>query len=72
VRADRFLYIDGDGVLNTSAEPERLRVYTVPEVRALFEQVGLAWEAVYGCLSLPPEPLVTGRQDRVVVVGRRD
>lgn len=36
-----FLFIDDEGVCNSAAEPERIRVYALPEWRAMLERVGL-------------------------------
>lgn len=36
-----FVFVDDEGVLNTAAEQERIRVYSLPEWRALCDGAGL-------------------------------
>jgi len=55
-----FMFLDDEGVLNTAAELERIRVYSLPEWRALFDGAGLALEHA---LAEPRLPLVAYDRD---------
>lgn len=69
--ASEFFFIDAGGVLNTAAEQERIRVYSVPEWRAMFARVGLHLTHALGETKLP---LVTYDRDHyanLVIVGRK-
>ncbi len=66
-----FLFIDADGVLNTAAEPERIRVYSVPEWRALFDQVGLIMTHTLADTKLPLVPYDRDHYGNLVIVGRK-
>jgi SAM-dependent methyltransferase len=48
-----FMFVDGDGVLNTAAEPERIRVYSLPEWRAMLAAVGLELSQALADTKLP-------------------
>jgi SAM-dependent methyltransferase len=48
-----FMLIDDEGVLNTAAEPERIRVYSLPEWRAMFDDVGLELTHALADTKLP-------------------
>jgi SAM-dependent methyltransferase len=50
---NEFSYIDPDGTLNTAAEPERIRVYSLPEWRAMLAQVGLTLTHALADTRLP-------------------
>lgn len=68
---NEFTFIDEDGVLNTSAQPERIRVYSLPEWRALFADVGLT---MTHALAQPKLPLVTYDRDHygnLLIVGKK-
>jgi SAM-dependent methyltransferase len=66
-----FRYFDRDGNLNVCAEPERIRVYSLPELTVLLQNVGLPLRAAYGGIDLPPRPYGPRRHDRLIVVGRK-
>lgn len=51
--ASEFLFIDGEGVCNTAAEPERIRVYALPEWRAMLAGAGLALTHALADTKLP-------------------
>jgi SAM-dependent methyltransferase len=68
--ASEFLFIDAEGVLNTAAEPERIRVYSLPEWRALFAGAGLAMTQALADTKLPPVPYGRDHFDNLVLVGR--
>jgi len=71
VRHGTFGYIDRDGNLNVCAEPERIRVYSLPELTALLHDAGLPLRAAYGSTSLPPRPYGERHHDRMIVIGRK-
>jgi hypothetical protein len=54
--------------MNLSAEPERIRVYNLPELRAMIARAGLEFAAVYANHELPAVPYETDHPDRLVVV----
>jgi SAM-dependent methyltransferase len=51
-----FLFIDDGGVCNTAAEPERIRVYSLPEWRDLLDRVGLKLTHALADTRLPLVP----------------
>jgi ubiquinone/menaquinone biosynthesis C-methylase UbiE len=66
-----FAFIDADGVLNTATEPERIRVYSLPEWHEMFTSVGLELTHALADTKLP---LVTYDRDHygnLVIVGQR-
>lgn len=65
-----FMFIDADGVLNTAAEQERIRVYSLPEWRELFAQVGLAMIHALADTKLPLVPYDRDHYGNLVVVGQ--
>jgi len=67
-----FTYLDPDGVLNTAAEPERIRVYSLPEWRAFFAQAGLALTHALADTKLPLVPYDQDHYDNLVIVGRKE
>jgi SAM-dependent methyltransferase len=69
--ASEFLFIDGDGVLNTAAEPERIRVYSLPEWRALCGRVGLTLTHALADTKLPLVPYDRDHYGNLVIVGRK-
>jgi D-alanine-D-alanine ligase len=71
VRSTTYRYIDGDGYLNLGEEPERIRVYTLPELTQLIAAAGLRVDAVYGRFALPLTPYGIDCRQRCQVVGRR-
>jgi SAM-dependent methyltransferase len=66
-----FMFVDDDGVLNTSAEPERIRVYSLPEWRAMFRATGLVLTHALADTKLPPVPYDRDHYGNLVVAGRR-
>jgi SAM-dependent methyltransferase len=66
-----FLFLDGEGVLNTAADGERIRVYSLPEWRGLFEQVGLTLSHALADTKLPPVPYDRDHYGNLVLVGRK-
>lgn len=71
VRTSTFQYIDAEGHLNVAEEPERIRVYTLPELAQMIKAAGLELEAVYGRIALPLAPYGPGCRERRLVVGRK-
>ncbi len=71
VRTATFHYIDREGRLNVAEEPERIRVYTLPELTQMITTAGLELEAVYGRLALPLTPYGPDCRERRLVVGRK-
>lgn len=71
VRTSSYRYIDGDGRLNVAEEPERIRVYTLPELTGMITRVGLQVEAVYGRQALPLTRYGPDCRERRLVVGSR-
>lgn len=70
-RISEFRYLDADGVMNLPAEPERIRVYNLPELRAMIARAGLEFVAAYANHELPTVPYETDHPDRLVVVARK-
>ena len=66
-----FRYLDRDGNLNLCAEPERIRVYSLPELTVLLRETGLPLRAAYGGVSLPPRSYSPCHHDRLMVIGRK-
>jgi SAM-dependent methyltransferase len=64
-----FRFIDAGGVLNTAAEPERIRVYSLPEWRAMFDGVGLALTHALADTKLPLVPYDRDHYGNLVIVG---
>lgn len=71
IRHGIFHYIDRDGNMNVCAEPERIRVYSLPELTVLLCDAGLPLHAAYGSASLPPRRYGERYHDRMIVVGRK-
>jgi len=71
VRQTGFLYIDAKGVVSRMEEPERIRIYTLPELMGLLQATDLEYVAAYGGHSLPPVLYDAANADRLVVVARR-
>jgi ubiquinone/menaquinone biosynthesis C-methylase UbiE len=53
IYVSEFMFIDADGTLNISAEKERIRVYTLPEWRALLAGAGLTMTYALADTKLP-------------------
>jgi len=71
VRISEFRYLDAGGVMNLLAEPERIRVYTLPELRVMIAQAGLELLGAYANHQLPAVPYDTDNSGRLVVVARK-
>jgi SAM-dependent methyltransferase len=69
--ASEFLFLDADGVLNTSAQEERIRVYSLPEWRVLFAGAGLDVEHALADTKLPMVPYDRDHYGNLVLVGRK-
>jgi SAM-dependent methyltransferase len=65
-----FMFIDGDGVLNTSAEPERIRVYSLPEWQDMCRQVGLTVTHALADTKLPLVPYDRDHYGNLVIVAQ--
>jgi SAM-dependent methyltransferase len=70
-RTGTMRFLDSDGVMNTAAEPERIRVYSLPEFRGLLDGAGLSLVGAYGANSLPAVPYDREHPRRLVVVAER-
>jgi SAM-dependent methyltransferase len=64
-------YLDADGVMNEWAEPERIRIYNLPEFEAILRGAGLEGVEAYGASELPPVPYDAEHPERLVVTARR-
>jgi len=71
VRQTGFLFVDGEGVVSRMEEPERIRIYTLPELMGLLATTGYEYVAAHGGHSLPPVPYDAEHPDRLVVVAQR-
>ena len=65
-----FRRLDAEGVMNLATEPERIRVYTLPELRAMVSRAGSEFVAAYANHELPAVPYDANHPDRLVVVAR--
>jgi SAM-dependent methyltransferase len=70
VRTSWFRFIDSDGRLNVPGEPERIRVYSLPELRQMIMAAGLTLESVFGRFELPLTLYGPECRKRRVLVGR--
>jgi hypothetical protein len=66
-----FMFVDDEGVLNTAAEPERIRVYSLPEWRAMFGGVGLTLSHALADSKLPLVPYDRDHYGNLIVVGQK-
>jgi ubiquinone/menaquinone biosynthesis C-methylase UbiE len=66
-----FRFTDNEGVTHLWDDHERVRLYTLPELRQMFAQAGLEISAAYGDLRLPPLPYGLECHREMIVVGRR-
>ncbi len=66
-----FRFTDNDGVTHEWDDHERVRLYTLPELRYRFSQAGLAIDEVYGNVLLPHVPYGPDCHQEMIVVGRR-
>jgi SAM-dependent methyltransferase len=66
-----FMFVDVDGLLNTAAEQERIRVYSLPEWREMFTGVGLTMAHALADTKLPLVPYDRDHYSNLVLVGQR-
>ncbi len=66
-----FRFTDNDGVTHLWNDHERVRLYTLPELRRMFGHAGLEISAVYGDILLPSVPYGPDCHREMIVVGRR-
>lgn len=66
-----FMFIDGNGVLNTAADQERIRVYSLPEWKTMFARVGLTMTHALADTKLPLTFYDRDHYDNLVIVGRK-
>ncbi len=71
VSHSEFRFTDRDGVTHRWDDHERIRVYTLPELRHMFDQAGLELYAAYGDFRLPPVAYGPDCHRQMIVVGRR-
>lgn len=71
VREATFRYVDRQGRVNLAQEPERIRVYTLPELQRMIGEAGMELEAVYGKMRLPLTPYGPNCRQRRLVVGHK-
>lgn len=69
--ASEFMFIDPEGTLNTSAEEERIRVYTLPEWRVLLTGAGLTLTHALADTKLPLVPYNRDHFNNLVLVGQK-
>jgi len=66
-----FMFIDAEGVLNTAAEPERIRVYSLPEWLELLAGAGLRVTHALADTKLPLVAYDRDHYENLVIVGRK-
>jgi SAM-dependent methyltransferase len=66
-----FMFVDADGVLNTFAGQERIRVYSLPEWRAMFDRVGLTLTHALADTKLPQVSYDRDHYRNLVIAGRK-
>jgi hypothetical protein len=66
-----FMFIDSEGRLNTAAEPERIRFYSLPEWRGLFSDTGLTMTHSLADTKLPLLPYDREHYGNLVIVGQK-
>ncbi|MDY6875684.1 MAG: methyltransferase domain-containing protein [Chloroflexota bacterium] len=66
-----FRFTDNDGVTHLWDDHERVRLYTLPELRLMFNRAGLEISDVYGDILLPPVPYGSNCRQEMIVVGGR-
>jgi len=65
-----FSFVDGEGVLNRAAEPERIRVYSLPEWRRMLAEVGLTLTHSLAETRLPATAYDRDHYGNLVIVGQ--
>lgn len=68
---NEFMYIDPDGTLNIAAAPERIRVYPLPEWRAMLGRVGLTLTHALAETRLPLVPYDRDHYGNLVIVAEK-
>jgi SAM-dependent methyltransferase len=68
----RFTFTDRRGTVHLWTDHERIRVYTLPEMRAMMHIAGLRPVRAYGDVALPPRPYGVDCSNQLIVVGHRD
>lgn len=66
-----FRFTDNDGMTHLWDDHERVRLYTLPELRLMFDRAGLEISAAYGNILLPSAPYGEDCHQEMIVVGRR-
>ena len=66
-----FMFIDNEGRLNTAAEPERIRFYSLPEWHSLFSDTGLTMTHSLADTKLPLLPYGREHYGNLVLVGQK-
>jgi SAM-dependent methyltransferase len=66
-----FMFVDADGVLNTAVQPERIRVYSLPEWRELLAGAGLTLTHALADTKLPLVPYDRDHYGNLVIVARK-
>jgi len=71
-----FAYVDPDGALNVYQEQgvlrrELVRIYSLPELKAMLADAGLEFLAAYGEQTLPPVPYSEKTTEWMIVVGKK-
>ena len=66
------MFIDEHGVRHTAAQPERIRVYSLPEWRAMFARAGLAMTHALADTKLPLVPYDRDHHGDLVIVGKKE
>ena len=66
-----FRFVDADGVLNTAAQPERIRVYSLPEWREILTGAGLSLTHALADTKLPLVPYDRDHYGNLVIVARK-
>ena len=66
-----FRFIDAEGTLNSCADQERIRVYTLPEWRALFARTGLTMTHALADTKLPLVPYDRDHYGNLVLVAQK-
>jgi SAM-dependent methyltransferase len=64
-----FSFTDNDSVTHLCDDHERIRIYTLPELRRMFDQAGLEMKAAYGDTLLPPVSYGPDSHRQMIVVG---
>ena len=67
----RFLFTDLEGAVHRWEDHERIRVYTLPELRRMMQDAGLRLVNAYGDVALPPRPYGVDCSRQLIVVGER-